>query len=244
MSTHIEKVHCVTHVHKRMGKGLRTLCKTSSNCQRGTWGLTDGLMTSLTDYYRSAIMNNRTKNKSPEDISNAVKKVCSCITEGYKKQHKPSCKLIKPWAMLNMNYVKIWRNSYCKTWRQWAMRRLCAKTLITDGDLHPQLGMHSEMEKRGNRVEKGRVSNVLLELVKLAEWVQNQGKLATFIERRSANEFRAIQRKYAGHEDHLEQLIEARHLAKIGCIQVHKRLLRVDHIVTKNDCKASFMCHA
>ena len=199
-------------------------------------------------------------------------KVCSCVSEGYEKQHKPSCKLNFPPDQAMGNAEHELGKDLAKQLLQDNESALGVKTLITDGDSHLQLGMHSEMEKRGIRVEKGdctrhttRSVSRNLRRVKLsigctggpgktvAERVQNQGKLATFIERRSTHEFRAIHRKYVRHhEDHLEQLIEAGHLAKIGilgCIQGHTDVCRQASLTCgshrdKSNCKVSFPYHA
>lgn len=78
----IQKLDCVNHVHKRMGKGLRNLRKTSSVVKGGAAGLTDALITSLTDYYRAAIMKNTTSSKDPAEITEAVNKMKTEIVAG------------------------------------------------------------------------------------------------------------------------------------------------------------------
>ena len=50
----IEKLDCVNHVHKRMGKGIRKVPKTSSFVKGRSGKLTDVTINKLSDYYRSA----------------------------------------------------------------------------------------------------------------------------------------------------------------------------------------------
>ena len=71
----ITKLDCVNHVHKRMGTGLRNLVKKSPHVKGGSGGLTAGMITKLSSYYRKHIMDHTTSSKDPNDINNAVKKM-------------------------------------------------------------------------------------------------------------------------------------------------------------------------
>lgn len=80
--TPIEKLDCVNHINKRMGKGLRNLRKASKVVKGGAGCLTDGMIGKLTDYYRAAIMNNTTSSTDPAVIQEKVSTMKTAIMAG------------------------------------------------------------------------------------------------------------------------------------------------------------------
>lgn len=67
----IEKLDCVNHIQKRMGKGLRALRSKSKVIKGGSGGLTDIMIKKLGDYYRAAIMANTTDSREREAMDTA-----------------------------------------------------------------------------------------------------------------------------------------------------------------------------
>ena len=77
--TKVEKLDCVNHVHKRMGKGLRELLKSNAKITGGRGGLTKPKIKQLTDYYKIAIMSNTTKSKDEKVIKQHIKSMKKSI---------------------------------------------------------------------------------------------------------------------------------------------------------------------
>lgn len=194
-------------------------------------------------------------------------KVCSCITVDHEKKHSNSCKLNFPpgEAMGNAEYEL--GKDLGKVLTQ-GESAIGVHTLITDGDSHLQRGMHNVMFQEGIQVDKGDCTRHITRSIgrnirkaALSERctggpgktilmrTRNKSRLASFIERRCAWEFRAIHKKYGdGLGGNLGRMIEAGRLAKIGilgCIQGHTDICREASLVCgahhkKTDCKVGF----